>query len=81
MRDKKGTKNVVADHLFRLVISLRDEEECDLPIDNSFSDDHLFILSTPWFANLVNYLAYGIVPPDMNCNQKKRFFSQAKSYF
>jgi len=32
-------------------------------------------------VDLVNYLAYGIVPLDMNDNQKKQFFSQAKSYF
>jgi len=30
---------------------------------------------------MVNYLAYGIALLDRNYNQKKRFFSQAKSYF
>jgi len=59
-------------------MSLRDEEESDLPIDDSFPDDHLFaiaISSIPWFVDLVNYLAYGIVPPGMNHNQNKQFFS------
>ena len=28
----------------------------------------------------MNYLACGIVPPNMNSNQKKRLFYQAKSY-
>ena len=32
-QDKKGTENVVADHLFRLPIPLRCYKECDLPID------------------------------------------------
>ena len=45
--------------------------ECDLPIDDSFPDDHLLALATsnvPWFVDLVNYLAYGIVVQDMNYN-------------
>jgi len=64
----------VADHLSQLPTLLRKEGECDLLIDNSFSEDHLFALavsSAPWFSDLVNYLACGIVPPDMNSHQKK----------
>ena len=52
-------------------------------IDDSFSDDHLFAImvsSAPWFVDLVNYLACGLVPPDKNSYERKRFFSQAKSY-
>jgi len=74
IRDKKGTENVVANHLSRLPTPLRNEGECDLPIDYFFPDDHLFTLaisSIPWFANLVNYLACGIVPLDMNFHQRK----------
>ena len=55
-----------------------------MPIDDSFPDDHLFALVisyVPWFANLVSYLACGIVPLDMNSHQRKRFFSEVKSYF
>jgi len=69
IRDKKGTENVVADHLFRLPTPLRNQGECDLPIDDSFPDNHLFALAVsgvPWLTNLVNYLACGIVPLDMN---------------
>jgi len=44
--DKKGTENVVADHLSQLSTPLRNEGECDLPIDDSFSDDHLFALAS-----------------------------------
>jgi len=53
-QDKKSTKNVVADHLSRLPNSLKDEGECDLSIDDSFLDDHLFALvisSVPWFTD------------------------------
>jgi len=54
---------VVGNHLSRLPTPLRNEGECDLPIDDSFSDGHLFALAiscAPWFADLVNYLACGI---------------------
>jgi len=37
IRDKKGTENVVVDHLSRLPTTLWDER--DLPIDNSFPND------------------------------------------
>jgi len=63
---------------------LRNEEECDLPIDDSFPGDHIFALpvsNVSGFMDLVSYLACGIVPSDMNFHQRKRFFSQAKSYF
>jgi len=39
---QEGTEYVVADHLSRLPKSLKDEGESDLPIDDSFLDDHLF---------------------------------------
>ena len=47
IRDKKGTENVMADHLSKLLTSLRNKGVCDLPIDDSFSDDHLFALAIP----------------------------------
>ena len=34
----------------------------------------------PWFADIVNYLARGHLPPDMNSQQKKRFLHNVKSY-
>jgi len=75
---------VVVDHLSRLPTSLRNDGGCDLPSDDSFEDDHLFALAISsflWLADFVNYLAYGIVLPGMDSNQRKQFFSQAKSYF
>ncbi|XP_074289123.1 uncharacterized protein LOC141614261 [Silene latifolia] len=56
--DKSGAKNVVADHLSRLRFAGREI----LPIDDSFSDDHLLAITTgtSWFANYANYLV-GVV--------------------
>ena len=34
-----------------------------------------------FFSDVVNYLVCDILPPDMNSNQKKIFFSQVKSFF
>ena len=51
--DKKSAKDVVADHLSRL----RFELSVDGPIDDSFPDDHLFVVSTqsPWYADFAYY--------------------------
>ena len=55
--DKKGTKNVVANHLSRLTTDLRSDIT---PIDDYFLDESLFFVSTmPWFANIVNFLISG----------------------
>ena len=44
--DKKGTKNVVTDHLSRLTTDLRSDIT---PIDDYFHDESLFSISTmPW---------------------------------
>ena len=40
IEDQKGTENIVADHFSQLPISLRYGGEDDLPIDNSFLDEH-----------------------------------------
>jgi hypothetical protein len=61
IRDKKGVENSVADHLSRLQF----EESTELPINNYMRDDTLFKVSTthPWYANIVNYIVAGYIPP------------------
>ncbi|XP_063941295.1 uncharacterized protein LOC135149498 [Daucus carota subsp. sativus] len=78
IRDKKGCENVVADHLSRLVV----ESTNDLPLSESFPDEHLLSISTlPWFADIVNYLATGDIPSNWSKNDKAKFFSQVKHFF
>ncbi|KAJ9546995.1 hypothetical protein OSB04_019538 [Centaurea solstitialis] len=36
--------------------------------------------SAPWFADIANYLDVGIISPEMNQNQRKKLFSDAKNY-
>ncbi|CAN6572938.1 unnamed protein product [Malus baccata var. baccata] len=82
IRDKKGSENVVADHLSRLNIPTASEEN-SLPLRESFPDEQLFAVQfrTPWFADIVNYLVKGVVQPDLTLQQKKKFLSDVKHYF
>jgi hypothetical protein len=54
---------VVADFLSRLNIN-----NDNLPIDDSFPDEHLFAVSiqTPWYVDIANYLVAGKVPPHLS---------------
>ena len=36
---------------------------------------------SPWFADITNYLAAGIIPSKLTFQQKKRFFVEVKQYF
>ena len=56
MRDKKGTKKVVADHLSQILF----ETLQPIPAHDSFPNEQLFEITPsepPWYANIVNYLA------------------------
>ena len=63
---KKGCDNVIADHLSRVEKPTVQEEERE--IAENFPDEQLFQLSlqTPWYADIVNFLACGIMPPEFS---------------
>ena len=65
IRDKKGSENVVADHLSRLEV---DEVEGSSIINEVFPDEQLFSVEVnlPWFADIVNFLACKVLPPDLS---------------
>ena len=52
---------MIADHLSRLEKTTKEEKGSE--IAENFPDLHLFLLSvkTPWYADAINYLAYGIM--------------------
>ena len=50
IRDKKGTENLVADHLSRLTTS-----EESTPLKDDFPDEHLFVLKV-WFLGALTLL-------------------------
>jgi hypothetical protein len=50
IRDKKGSKNVVADHLSRM-----DREDDKEPIEDKMRDDHLYRVldKDTWMINII----------------------------
>ena len=80
IKDKKGTENLVADHLSRLE-GTRD----DVPVNDEFPDEKLFTIedkrAVPWFADYVNYLVAKVIPSEFNYQKKKRFFAHLKHYY
>ena len=55
IKDKKGTENLVADHLSRL-----ERASDDVQVNDEFPDEKLLAIEdkreVPWFADYVNYL-------------------------
>ncbi|KAH9801696.1 hypothetical protein KPL71_001121 [Citrus sinensis] len=78
-RDKKGSENVVADHLSRLDLKFIPES---LPLNESFLDEQLMSVNVvPWFADIVNYLATGQIPEHWTKQDRTKFLSKVKDFF
>ncbi|KAL0282190.1 UNVERIFIED_CONTAM: hypothetical protein Sradi_7268800 [Sesamum radiatum] len=78
IKDRKGSENLVADHLSRLV-----REEDDTPICDSFPGERLFKMQgmVPWYSVIVNYLVARALPPDLSSRaQIDKVKSEAKYY-
>ena len=63
IKDKKGTENLVADHLSQLEGSSK-----EIHINDDFPDELLLAIEdkelAPWFAGFVNYLVARVLPPE-----------------
>ena len=83
IQDKKGSENMVADHLSRLEI-LEKVQKSQVQIDDTFPDERILALShaeiSPWFSDIANYLTVGIIPFEFTFQLKKRFFAEVKQY-
>ena len=66
IKDKKGSDNVIVNHLSRLEMTTDKGKEIE--IAENFPDEQLFLLSVhiPWYADIVNYLTCGVVPPEFS---------------
>nr|GEW21592.1 reverse transcriptase domain-containing protein [Tanacetum cinerariifolium] len=83
IRDKKGAKNLAADHLSRLENPHKDVLE-NKDINENFPLETLGKISsgsTPWFADIANYHAGNFIVKGTSFQQKKKFFKDVKHYF
>nr|CAN77865.1 hypothetical protein VITISV_032367 [Vitis vinifera] len=67
IKDKKGTKNLVVDHFSRM-----DHTE---PTEGFFA-----VEEASSYADIVNYLAKKILPPELTYQRRKKFFLDLKYY-
>ena len=51
-------------------------------VDDTFPDEHLFVVSiqTPWFTNIVNYLATGKLPNHFSPHEKHHIIVHISNY-
>ena len=65
VRDKKGSENLVANHLSRLDYDGLKKNDDGVPINETFHDEYLLSVASkelPWFADIANYLVSSILP-------------------
>ncbi|KAK9199090.1 hypothetical protein WN944_014277 [Citrus x changshan-huyou] len=78
-KDKKGTENVVAEHLSCLHF---DTITAPLTLNKSFPDEQLMNVEVlPWYADIVNYLVTGQLPEHWTKQDKAKFFAEIKNFF
>src|SRR6185437_6939634 len=72
---KKEVENSVADHLLRMHFTNMQEP----PINDFLRDDMLLKLKdvTPWYADIVNFMVVGYVPPGEN---KKKLVYESRRH-
>ena len=78
IKDKKGTENLVEDHLSRLE-GQRDEVQ----FNDNLPDEQLLAIENrqpaPWFTDYVNYLVAKVIPPEFSYKQKKKVLCTVKA--
>jgi hypothetical protein len=79
IRDKKGSENVLVDHLSRL---LHEEEGDELPLNENFLDEQLFTVDAklPWYADIVNYITVKVFPLGMSSQERKCLMFISRQY-
>nr|GEY87615.1 hypothetical protein [Tanacetum cinerariifolium] len=81
IKDRKGTKNVAADHLSQIG---NNESSDDNEVDDNFLGETLMEINTkdePWFADFANYLLGDVISKGMTYQKKNKFFSDLNHYF
>ena len=72
IKDKKGSETMIEDHLSRLEKHTKDERGTEL--EENFPDEQHFQVSiqVAWYANIVKYLACGIMLLEFSYQQKRK---------
>ena len=69
---KKGTENLVVNHLSQL-----EGASDEVQVNDDFPDEQLLAIeekrAVPWFADYVNYLVAKVIPPELAINRKRGF--------
>jgi lipopolysaccharide biosynthesis glycosyltransferase len=81
IRDKKGSENVVVDHLSKLVMNFKADV---VPIVKTFPDEqlmHISQIAVPWFVDIVNYLVTAQMPSHWTKQDRSKFLIWAKYFF
>ena len=80
IKDKKGCDNVIADQLSRVEQNETEKKEAELT--ENFPDEQLFKVSfqIPWYTDIVNYLACGVVPQEFSYQQKRKLRTDSRYY-
>ena len=80
IEDKKGCDNVIDDHFSRVITTTVIKEETEV-VEN-FPDEQLFQMSfqSPWYADIVNYLACGVMPKKFSYHQRKKLRTENRFY-
>ena len=84
VRDKKGSENLVANHLSRLNQEGLKKHDDGVPINETFHGEHLLNIASkelPWFADIANYLVSGVLPYELDYRQRKKFLYDIKFYY
>ena len=71
---------MIENHLSRL--EMISENEKGIERAEKFLDVQLFLLSiqTPWYVDIVNFFAYGVVPPEFSNKQRRKLRTYCRFY-
>jgi hypothetical protein len=81
IRDKKGSENVVADHLSRLTVDFNEDAVLiakTLPYEQLM---HISQNRAPWFADIMNSLVTSQMPSYWPKHSKSKFLAKVKHFF
>ncbi|GKB62941.1 putative nucleotidyltransferase, ribonuclease H [Tanacetum coccineum] len=85
IKDKKGSENLAADHLYGLE-NLWLEELKDDTIQDNLPNEHLMVIklkdieTDPWYADYGNFLVSTIIPQHLTYYLRKKFLSDVRKY-